>query len=76
MRPGAAKKAHLSRPMRGRAPLLDGMVVPTLISQTIGLIKVMPQLTEQFQTFLGDHFPSFLDTNSTLRRTLASMFDQ
>jgi predicted PurR-regulated permease PerM len=48
------------------------LVVPTLISQTTGLIRVMPELADRFQAFLGERFPSLLDANSTIRQTLAS----
>ena len=49
------------------------LVVPTLISQTAGLIDVLPRLTNRFQTFLGERFPSILDGESTIRQTLASL---
>ena len=49
------------------------LVVPTLISQTAGLIDVLPRLTNRFQTFLGERFPSILDGESTIRQTLASV---
>ncbi|MBL4768823.1 MAG: AI-2E family transporter [Rhodobacteraceae bacterium] len=49
------------------------LVVPTLVSQTIGLIKVMPQLTRDLQAFLIKTFPSMLDESSTLRKTLISI---
>lgn len=49
------------------------LVVPTLVSQTIGLIKVMPQVMRDLQAFLTDTFPSMLDESSTLRKTLISI---
>jgi predicted PurR-regulated permease PerM len=49
------------------------LVVPTLVSQTIGLIEIMPQLTRDLQAFLIKTFPSLLDENSTLRQTLISI---
>ncbi len=49
------------------------LVVPTLVSQTIGLIEVMPQLTRDLQAFLIKTFPSLLDEDSTLRQTLISI---
>mgnify|MGYP000689882554 CR=1 FL=1 len=49
------------------------LVVPTLISQTAGLIETLPKLTNNLQTFLGEHFPSLLDADSTMRQTLASI---
>lgn len=49
------------------------LVVPTLVSQTIGLIEVMPQLTRDLQAFLIKSFPSLLDESSTLRKTLISI---
>ena len=63
MRPGAAKKAHLSRPMRGRAPLLDWMVVPTLI--VLALIIGYPvvstlMLSVQQYDLINDAAPSYV----------------
>jgi predicted PurR-regulated permease PerM len=49
------------------------LIVPTLVSQTIGLIETMPQLTRDLQAFLIKTFPSLLDESSTLRKTLISI---
>ncbi|MBV1926606.1 MAG: AI-2E family transporter [Rhodobacteraceae bacterium] len=49
------------------------LVVPTLVSQSLGLIEVMPQLTRDLQAFLVKSFPSLLDETSTLRKTLISI---
>ena len=49
------------------------LVVPTLISQTAGLIQVMPQLANDLQSFLGERFPALLDGESTVRKTLADI---
>ena len=51
------------------------LVVPTLISQTIGLIETLPELASQLQAFMAERFPSLLDANSTARHTLASIGD-
>lgn len=49
------------------------LVIPVLVSQTIGLFHVMPQLTQDLQAFLIKNFPSLLDNESTLRQTLISI---
>ena len=49
------------------------LVVPTLISQTSGLINTLPQVADRVQTFLGEHFPSLQNRESTLRQTLSSI---
>ncbi|MEX0280511.1 MAG: AI-2E family transporter [Arenibacterium sp.] len=55
--------------------LMALLVVPTLISQTVGLIQIMPELAERFQAFLGQRFPALLDADSTIRQTLNSIAD-
>jgi predicted PurR-regulated permease PerM len=49
------------------------LVVPTLISQTVGLIEVAPQLVSDLQAFLTERFPSLLDQNSAIRIALDSI---
>ena len=51
------------------------LVVPTLISQTVGLIQIMPELARQFEAFLGERFPALLDADSTVRQTLNTIAD-
>lgn len=51
------------------------LVIPTLIAQTIDLINVMPQLLRELQDFLTKRFPSVLDEDSTVRKTLNSIRD-
>lgn len=51
------------------------LVIPTLIAQTIDLINVMPQLLRELQEFLTKRFPSVLDEDSTVRKTLNSIRD-
>lgn len=53
--------------------LVTLLIVPTLISQTAGLIDTLPQLTNRFQAFLGERFPSLLEEGSTIRQTLVSV---
>ncbi|MEI4470676.1 AI-2E family transporter [Frigidibacter sp. MR17.24] len=48
------------------------LVVPTLVRQLAQLISTAPQILNQFQTFLTEHFPSLMDDQSVLRETLAS----
>ena len=50
--------------------LVTLLIVPTLISQTAGLIDTLPQLTNRFQAFLGERFPELLEEGSTIRQTL------
>ncbi|MGR3564718.1 MAG: AI-2E family transporter [Heliomarina sp.] len=53
--------------------LVTLLIVPTLISQTAGLIDTLPQLTNRFQAFLGERFPELLEEGSTIRKTLVSI---
>ena len=53
--------------------LMALLVVPTLISQAVQLFNIAPQLAEDFGAFLTAQFPALLDTNSTLRQSLASV---
>ncbi|MEI4486798.1 AI-2E family transporter [Frigidibacter sp. MR17.14] len=48
------------------------LVVPTLVRQLAQLINTAPQIFNQFQTFLTEHFPSLMDEQSVLRETLSS----
>lgn len=49
------------------------LVVPTLTSQAINLVKIAPKLFEDFTTFLNTRFPSLLEEGSTLRTSLTSV---
>ncbi|WP_390910634.1 AI-2E family transporter [Pseudosulfitobacter sp. SM2401] len=49
------------------------LVVPTLVSQSAGLISSAPQYAADFGAFLTDRFPSLLDESSTLRQSLNSV---
>lgn len=51
------------------------LVIPTLISQMVDLINVMPQLFRDLQAFITRQFPSILVEGSTARETLASIGD-
>ncbi|WP_424984497.1 AI-2E family transporter [Microbulbifer sp. S227A] len=55
------------------AVLVGLLVIPTLISQTIDLINIMPQLFRDLQNFIATHFPSLLVEGSNARETLNSI---
>ncbi|PIE11594.1 MAG: AI-2E family transporter [Rhodobacterales bacterium] len=48
-------------------------VIPTLIFQAIGLFETAPQLFSEFQAFLGKNFPSLMDENSVMRKSLLQL---
>lgn len=49
------------------------LVVPTLIQQTISLFDTAPKLFNQFQQALTERFPSLVDADSTLRKSLIAV---
>jgi len=49
------------------------IVLPLLIDQFVGLAKAAPTLVAQFQTFMGERFPSFFVEGSMLRNGLLSL---
>jgi len=49
------------------------LVVPTLIQQTADLVDVAPQLVQDFRGFLTERFPSLLDSDSRLYKSLVSL---
>lgn len=49
------------------------LIVPTLVSQTTGLISAAPQYATDFGAFLTERFPSLLDEGSTLSQSLHSI---
>ena len=53
--------------------LLALLVIPTLISQTAGLIEAAPMIAQNLQTVVTERFPEIGDANSTIRRSLASI---
>ncbi|MEQ3626773.1 MAG: AI-2E family transporter [Celeribacter sp.] len=53
--------------------LLILLVIPTLISQALDLIDVAPEVASNLQTFLTDRFPSIVDAESTIRKSLISV---
>lgn len=57
------------------AVVMGLLVIPTLISQTIDLVNVMPQLLRDLQAFITKQFPSILVEGSTARQTLTSIGD-
>ncbi|MGR3342242.1 MAG: AI-2E family transporter [Paracoccaceae bacterium] len=48
------------------------LVVPTLVQQTADLVDVAPQLVQDFRTVLTERFPSLLDSDSRLYKSLVS----
>lgn len=55
------------------AVIMGLLVIPTLISQLVDLVNVMPQLLHDLQSFITKQFPSILVEGSTTRETLHSI---
>lgn len=53
--------------------ILALLVIPTLVSQTAGLIQTAPEMASNLQTALTERFPELGDANSTIRRSLSSI---
>ncbi len=53
--------------------ILALLVVPTLVSQTAGLIQTAPEMASNLQNVLTERFPDLGDANSTVRKSLASI---
>ena len=49
------------------------LVVPTLVSQALALANAAPTLFHELQTFLTERFPSLMDENSTIRKSLETI---
>ena len=49
------------------------LVVPTLIEQTVSLFETAPKLFNRFQEALTQRFPSIVDQESTLRKSLIAL---
>ncbi|SDL28049.1 AI-2E family transporter [Aliiruegeria lutimaris] len=49
------------------------LVIPTLIDQTMALFASLPELANNLQNFLTERFPSLVDSESTIRQSLASL---
>jgi predicted PurR-regulated permease PerM len=49
------------------------LVVPVLIEQAIALFNTAPELAHQLQQFLTEKFPSLMDADSTIRKSLLSV---
>ncbi|MBI6629637.1 AI-2E family transporter [Pontibaca salina] len=49
------------------------LVIPSLVSQTVDLIDLVPVLVNRLQEFLAQHFPNALDEGSPARNALASL---
>lgn len=46
------------------------LIIPSLITQLIDLVELLPRLIRDLQARLPEHFPQLLDENSALRRSL------
>ncbi|KIN64365.1 Membrane protein [Sulfitobacter noctilucicola] len=53
--------------------LLALLVIPTLINQSISLVKIAPDLFSDFTAFLNERFPTLLEEGSTLQTSLLSI---
>ncbi|MEP1768641.1 MAG: AI-2E family transporter [Sulfitobacter sp.] len=49
------------------------LVIPTLVSQTINLIAIAPDLARQVAAFFVEQFPSLLEEGSTLQTSILSI---
>ncbi|NDW46868.1 AI-2E family transporter [Ruegeria sp. PrR005] len=49
------------------------MIVPVLVAQMIDLVNTLPQLFQDFRTFVSTHFPSVLDRGSNAHQIIASV---
>ncbi len=49
------------------------LVIPTLVHQAAALFAMLPQLADNLQDFLTSRFPSLVDSESTIRKSLASL---
>ncbi len=49
------------------------LIIPTLIDQTSALIASFPDLAQNLQDFVTQRFPSFTDSESTIRQSLGSI---
>ncbi|WP_306006993.1 AI-2E family transporter [Aquicoccus porphyridii] len=53
--------------------LMALLVIPTLVQQAIALFNTAPQLAQDLQAFLTERFPSLVDADSTLRKSLLAV---
>ncbi|MXQ08846.1 AI-2E family transporter [Alphaproteobacteria bacterium GH1-50] len=53
--------------------LLALLVIPTLVSQTADLIETAPAMLQNLQAVITERFPEIGDSNSTIRRSLATI---
>ncbi|QUJ77073.1 AI-2E family transporter [Sulfitobacter albidus] len=49
------------------------LVIPTLVSQSLNLIEIAPDLFRRLTAFLTERFPSLLEEGSTLQNSLRSL---
>ena len=52
------------------------LVIPTLVQQAVTLFDTAPRLVRELQEFLTTQFPSLVDSESTLRKSLLALGDQ
>ncbi|MEO1556344.1 MAG: AI-2E family transporter [Pseudomonadota bacterium] len=53
--------------------LLVLLVIPNLVQQSVQLFNAAPQIARDAATFLNERFPSLLDENSTLHKSLSNL---
>ena len=49
------------------------LVIPTLVQQGLALANAAPDILRRLQGFLTDRFPELMDTQSSVRQTLAAL---
>ncbi|MBM9595760.1 AI-2E family transporter [Roseitranquillus sediminis] len=49
------------------------LVVPTLVNQATALAEAAPEIVQNLQAFLIERFPSYIDEDSILRRSLSDV---
>lgn len=49
------------------------LVVPSLVDQALALVNIAPQLFQDLQAFLTERFPSLVDEQSNLRKSLGNL---
>ena len=49
------------------------LVIPTLVNQTVELVRIAPELSASASAFVTERFPDLLDESSTVRQTLSKI---
>ena len=49
------------------------LVIPTLVNQTVELVRIAPELSASVSAFVTERFPDLLDESSTVRQTLSKI---